>query len=51
MQVPNSTATLGTIVERITARYDLATAAGEWPVTPLWQQQPPQPAPDHARAA
>ena len=51
LQVPNSTATLGTIAQAITARYDAATASGEWPDTPLWQQQPQQPVPDHAQAA
>ena len=51
MQMPNSTATLGTIVQAITARFDAATASGKWPDTFLWQQQPPQQVPDHARAA
>ncbi len=51
LQLPNSTATLGTIVQAITARFDAATASGEWPDQPLWQQQPQQQVPDHARAA
>jgi hypothetical protein len=49
MQMPN--ASIGTIVERITSRFDAATTAGEWPERPLWQQTPPQSVQDHARAA
>ena len=49
LQMPN--ASIGTIVERITARFDAATASGEWPDTPLWQQPPSQPVERHAQAA
>jgi hypothetical protein len=51
MQMPNTTASIGTIVVAITARFDAATASGEWPDRPLWQQTPPQPVQDHAQAA
>jgi hypothetical protein len=49
MQMPNTTASIGTIVERITSRFDAATASGEWPDRPLWQQPPPQPVERHAQ--
>ena len=51
MHIPNTTASIGTIVEAITARFDAATASGEWPDRPLWQQPPQQPVERHAQAA